>query len=149
MACKHGSTSIVCKYCDAETVEKGIIMYCPECKTEEGTPHKEDCKLKLIDFTGAEERVNRLIESRKPFTQKEVEQGVEEMEKLLDVKEPSELGDTYDEDTGEYLGQLTTGAARILTTLPVQISIFYEGYWYIFKPQSRYKEEKENNDVQG
>lgn len=46
-------------------------------------------------------------------------------------------GDTYDEDTGRYLETL-----EIAEGLPAQISIFYQGYWYVFKPSSRYKHEQ-------
>lgn len=108
-------------------------MYCPECNTEEGTPHKENCSLKSADIYGTDSQ------PPKPFTQKEVEQEVEEMEKIL---LPNTNGDAYDEDEGTYLGQLTNDVDT-MCSLPAQISIFYEGYWYIFKPQSRYKEEKE------
>lgn len=53
-------------------------------------------------------------------------------------------GDCYDEDTGTYLGQLTdtqlTEEAS-LETLPAQIALFHAGYWYVFKPSHRYKED--------
>lgn len=49
----------------------------------------------------------------------------------------AEDGDTYDEDTGDFLGNLDLGIVE--NTLPAQIGIFHNGYWYIFKPQERYK----------
>lgn len=125
-------------------------MYCPECNTEEGTPHAVGCtramETKLpspipFDLDGAEERITRLLESKKSNAKPDLE--------TPGAVAQIENGDCYDEDTGIYLGQLTdteTAAAPALQTLnslPAQISIFYEGYWYIFKPQSKYKEEKE------
>lgn len=132
-------------------------MYCLECKTEEGTPHLPNCKTgKLplqtadehmhgsegqpLDFDGAAERVQRLIESRQHPEMKADSTPEHEVA-------TNEQGDCYDEDTGEYLGLLSNTqieAGQHLATLPAQISVFYEGYWYIFKPQSRYKEGETN-----
>jgi hypothetical protein len=53
-------------------------------------------------------------------------------------------GDTYDEDTGDFLGRLTEGIEDDLTTLPAQVAVFFQGYWYIYKIDSRYKKGEEN-----
>lgn len=47
-----------------------------------------------------------------------------------------EVGDSYDEDTGDFLGTLD-----LPDGLPAQIAIFKDNYWYIFKPSGRYKED--------
>jgi hypothetical protein len=42
-------------------------------------------------------------------------------------------GDSYDEDSGEFLGNLTDGEGNELRSIPAQISIAMNGYWYLFK----------------
>lgn len=61
---------------------------------------------------------------------------------LATEKGDHEEGDCYDEDTGDFLGSLTIESIipGVDTGIPAQIAIFHKGYWYIFKPQSRYKE---------
>lgn len=61
------------------------------------------------------------------------------------VIDTPETGDVFDEDTGEFLGTLNLDvedAVSIKPVLPAQIALFYEGYFYIFKPQSKYKSEE-------
>lgn len=66
-------------------------------------------------------------------TNEEVKKATEEM------VTPYEQGDTYDEDTGDFLGSLS-----IRESLPpAQIAVLVNGYWYVFKPDSRYKEEED------
>jgi hypothetical protein len=52
------------------------------------------------------------------------------------VSSDQEKGDTYDEDTGNFLGSLDLPEG-----VPAQIAVFIDGYWYIFKPSHRYKHE--------
>lgn len=58
---------------------------------------------------------------------------------------PEETGDVFDEDTGEFLGSIDLNIQG-KPVLPAQIAIFYEGYFYIFKPQSKYKSEEEKEE---
>lgn len=67
-----------------------------------------------------------------------------EKQVILDT-EILENGDLYDEDTGEYLATIeltkeqnhpTVGDAE---SIPASLSIFFNGYWYIYKIDSRYK----------
>lgn len=54
-------------------------------------------------------------------------------------------GDVWDEDSGEYLGtiDLTEEGKQVL---PAQLSVWFEGYFYIFKPQSKYKDESNSQE---
>lgn len=65
-------------------------------------------------------------------TNEEVKKATEEM--ITD----HEQGDTYDEDTGKFLGSLDLQDPE---GLPASIGVFYKNYWYVFKPDSRYKNE--------
>lgn len=47
-----------------------------------------------------------------------------------------ENGDLYDEDSGEYIATIP-----LPDELPAQLALFYRGYWYVFKPSHRYKDE--------
>ena len=54
-------------------------------------------------------------------------------------------GECYDEDSGINIGEIdlkenSTG----IETLPAQLSVFFNGYWYIFHAVSRYKEGEQN-----
>jgi hypothetical protein len=62
------------------------------------------------------------------------------------IKEEEEYqnGDIYDEDLGEYLATIDLkGNEEKVETLPARLSLFMHGYWYIFTPVGRYKEEKD------
>lgn len=67
-----------------------------------------------------------------------------EKQVILDT-EILENGDLYDEDTGEYLATLeiamdSQGVGKISDgSIPASLSIFFNGYWYIYKIDSRYK----------
>lgn len=63
--------------------------------------------------------------------------GIKADESPVEDVAPTETGDAYDEDTGEYLATL-----NLTNGLPAQISVFHEGYWYVFKPNGRYKDEE-------
>lgn len=41
-----------------------------------------------------------------------------------------EMGDTFDEQTGTYLGQLEMDASN---SFPVELAICIDGYYYIYK----------------
>lgn len=59
-------------------------------------------------------------------------------EDTAEYKEPEYVnGDTYDEDTNEFLGRLTEGVEEELKTIPAQISIFKDGFFYVYKMDSR------------
>lgn len=49
-------------------------------------------------------------------------------------------GDLWDEDTGEYICTIPLPSER---TIPVNISIYYEGFWYVFKVDSRHVDDPE------
>lgn len=52
-----------------------------------------------------------------------------------EMVEPLEQGDTYDEESGKFLGSL-----ELEDDLPpAQISVLVKGYWYVYKPDARYK----------
>lgn len=101
-------------------------MFCPECNTEEGTPHKEGCHV------GKAEAI--LLRDRdKPFVKEDA------------APNDYSNGDCYDEDTGEYLGSFELAATD---PLPVQLSIMHNGFWYLFKVDSRTKHEPELSEEQ-
>lgn len=112
-------------------------MFCPECATEEGTPHKEGCHV------GKAEAI--LLRDRdKPFVKEDA------------APNDYSNGDCYDEDTGEYLGSFELNVEEkeedAKESLPVQISMFYDGYWYIYKPMERHKHKPEtssNDEIAG
>lgn len=55
-------------------------------------------------------------------------------------------GDTFDEDDGGYLGNLDLRDAvdmKEKETLPAKISIYFDGYFYVFQPVTRYKAQGE------
>lgn len=51
-----------------------------------------------------------------------------------------ENGDLFDEDTGRYFDTLTLEEG-----LPASLGIYYNGYFYIFKPISRYRSDSEKS----
>lgn len=61
----------------------------------------------------------------------------EQIKKDSDLQPSHDEGDVYDEDTGEFLGNLQLTDQ----TLPAQLAFYHQGFWYIFKPDSRYKHE--------
>lgn len=69
-----------------------------------------------------------------------------------EIKLALENGTTFDEDSGVCLGHLTeheSEAAAPLNILPAKVSIYFNGYWYIYKMDSKVeaqKEEKENDN---
>lgn len=55
-------------------------------------------------------------------------------------------GDCFDEDDGSYLGNLDLRdevEMKEKDTLPAKISVYFDGYFYIFQPVSRYKAQGE------
>mgnify|MGYP003403857338 FL=1 len=57
-------------------------------------------------------------------------------------------GDLFDEDSGEYLGEIDVKDAhngKEIDTLPAGISVFFNGYFYIFAIKGRYKAEENEN----
>jgi hypothetical protein len=61
----------------------------------------------------------------------------DQVSKDNDMEPTHDEGDLYDEDSGEFLGNV----APVDKSLPAQLSYFHAGYWYIFKPDSRYKQQ--------
>lgn len=58
-------------------------------------------------------------------------------------------GDLYDEDNGEYLGTIDVKDAhdnKEVDTIPARLSLFMNGYFYVFTTQSRYKEGEDNGE---
>lgn len=58
-----------------------------------------------------------------------------------------ENGDLYDEDTGDFYGTLDLKATEPTLeeptppeTVPAQFCLFLNGFWYIYKMDSRYEE---------
>lgn len=47
------------------------------------------------------------------------------------------IGDCYDDDTGDFLGNLTDGNGEPFATIPANITMFMGGYWYVYKMDSR------------
>lgn len=59
-----------------------------------------------------------------------------------------ENGDLFDEDTGEHLATIDLkSTAKMIEddsqTIPASLSLFFNGFWYVYKIDSRYEEEKE------
>lgn len=46
-------------------------------------------------------------------------------------------GDTYDCDSGEFLGNLTDGNGDQIVAPPSSVEIFVAGFWYVYKMDSR------------
>jgi hypothetical protein len=63
----------------------------------------------------------------------------EQIKKNIELEPAYDEGDIYDDDTGEFLGNVATQDK----SLPAQLAVFHAGYWYVFKPIERYKQEKE------
>lgn len=61
----------------------------------------------------------------------------------VEMVEPLEQGDTYDEESGEFLGSL----ALKDELPPAQIAVLVKGYWYIYKPDARYKVETSTEEL--
>jgi len=58
-------------------------------------------------------------------------------------------GDLYDEDSGEHLGQIDVKdahASKEIDTIPAKLSVFMNGYFYVFNMHARYKAEDESNE---
>lgn len=53
-----------------------------------------------------------------------------------DPEKPT-IGDCYDGDTGEFLGNMTDGEGEPFITAPVSIEIFVSGFWYVYKLDTR------------
>lgn len=53
-------------------------------------------------------------------------------EKPLVETSGTENGDTYDEDSGDHIGFIDVG-----DSVPAQIAVVFNGYYYIFKIDSR------------
>lgn len=53
-------------------------------------------------------------------------------------------GECYDEDSGDHIGEIDLKDINGVETLPAQLSVFFNGYWYIFHAVSRYKEGEQN-----
>lgn len=111
---------------------------CPSCKQEVGFLHLQDCKVAIADT------LVEPMEDKPAVTETEVSQ----LESAINFGDVSN-GDCYDEDTGEYLGQLESGLIEGTVpmtgpdaAIPAQISMYFNGYYYVFKPTNRYKEEK-------
>lgn len=53
-------------------------------------------------------------------------------------------GDAFDEDSGDYLGNLTYNVegADIMDLPPANLSIFVGGFWYIYKMDKKVKAEE-------
>lgn len=73
-------------------------------------------------------------------------------QELIDaIKEEEEFsnGDIYDEDLGRYLATMelkVEGDAK--ESIPAKLSIYMDGYWYVYTPIARYKQEKEDAQSQ-
>lgn len=52
-----------------------------------------------------------------------------------------ERGDTFDEDTGAFLGQLSEITTETVHRFPVQIAVYLDGYYYIYKLDRKEKQE--------
>lgn len=69
-----------------------------------------------------------------------------------EIKLALDNGTAFDEDSGVCLGHLTeheSAAEAPLTILPAKISLYFNGYWYIYKMDTKVeaqKEEKEDGD---
>lgn len=48
-----------------------------------------------------------------------------------------ENGDLFDNDNGEYYGRLTDGAGDEIKAPPANLTMYYNGFWYNFKLDSR------------
>lgn len=55
-------------------------------------------------------------------------------------------GDTFDEDANTYLGQITEADDSMLKAPPVNISVFLNGYFYVYKMERRYEQEQESTE---
>lgn len=86
-------------------------MYCTECNTEEGTPHKEGCSQKEATL-------------------------VTEAEKTIGYND----GDLYDEDTGDFIGNIYEDSISE-QTVPANFSLFIKGFWYMYKLDKRVQHE--------
>lgn len=65
------------------------------------------------------------------------------MTDLTVVKEPDpvlENGDAFDEDTGNSVGSVCADNG---IAMPVNISVFRDGYWYVYKVDRKYEHEEE------
>jgi len=57
-------------------------------------------------------------------------------------------GDLYDEDSGEHLGQIDVKDAhdgKEVDTIPAKLSMYMNGYFYVFNMHARYKAEDDND----
>lgn len=61
-----------------------------------------------------------------------------------------ENGDLYDEDTGKFYATLdlkekepTLEEPLIIETVPAKLVLFLNGFWYVYKMDSRYEEKEE------
>lgn len=107
-------------------------MKCPGCSMSVGDIHGPNCALFI------------------PLTAVTEEHCTTEVNTVSVVDDTPTNGDCYDEDTGEYLGQLESGlqegTVTIDKSIPVQISMYVNGYWYIFRPSHKCKYEEEVKD---
>lgn len=47
-------------------------------------------------------------------------------------------GDVYDEDSGDFIGTIALGSPVLP---PAQLGVLINGYWYVYQPVTRYKNE--------
>lgn len=66
-----------------------------------------------------------------------------------ETKDDRNNGDTYDEDSGEFLGRLTytvgdkgNSEDEQMNLPPAKLSVYIDGYWYIYSMESKIKEEQ-------
>ena len=56
-------------------------------------------------------------------------------------------GDCFDEEIDCYYGQLTDSNLKAIQAPPVSLSIYVNGFHYVYKLESRYEADKETSQV--
>lgn len=51
--------------------------------------------------------------------------------------ETYENGDLFDGDNGDYYARISSGAGDDITSPPANFSLYYNGFWYNYKMDSR------------
>jgi ferric iron reductase protein FhuF len=89
-----------------------------------------------------ETAAQRIARIRAELKQTEAEDHPEEIE--------YRNGDLFDEDSGEHLGTIDVKDAhdtKEVDTMPASLSVFMNGYFYVFTVQRRYKQGEDNGEA--
>lgn len=55
----------------------------------------------------------------------------------MESSDSYENGDLFDNDNGEYYGRLTAGIGDEIKGPPANMAVYYNGFWYNYKMESR------------